>query len=483
MAKKFLSFLGGSAYTKCIYKYADLPKDVKRECETYFIQEALTEIFCKDWTEDDEVVIFLTDRAKNYNWIPNDNVKLRNPDRIEKRKGLEFDLKRHNLNYSENDANVVKDKKFKIKSVDIKDGNSMEEIWGNFDIVIDQIKEKDEIIFDITHAFRYIPMLALVVLSYAKVLKGVKIIGIYYGNFEYKNDTYKNPEFENDQRPIMNLIQLSEILEWSQAVNSFVKYGISDHIRSFATEVLDSENNKAYYKEDKEDIEQLVKSLDDFTKSIQTCRGRTIGESDETNSIFKAYQKLDESLNKILENKSNNTMKPLVHITGKIEDAMEIFKPVDNREEVINTGLGVVKWSLDNNLIQQAFTALLETMVSYMCILLDLENVGEVAAYNDRKRRETASKKINENYNAYKDRCKSKHQKVPFKDNKEELSFVIGELKRIRNDINHYGYCYFGEGYADKKPSRSYEELTKTVEDSYNKFVKIIQKIENTNLQ
>ncbi|VYU54770.1 TIGR02221 family CRISPR-associated protein [Intestinibacter bartlettii] len=479
MAKKFLSFLGGSTYTKCIYKYADLSENKKREYQTYFIQEALTEILCEDWNKDDEVIIFLTDRAKNYNWIKNDNVKVRNSDRPEKRKGLEFDLKRHNLNYDETDISIKKNKKFKIKSIDIRDGNCIEEIWENFDIVIDQINEGDEIIFDITHAFRYIPMLALVVLSYAKVLKNIKIEGIYYGNFEYKNDEYQNPEFKDNQRPIMNLIQLSEILEWSQAVNSFVKYGISDHIYSFANEILNSENNQLYYKEDKKEIEQLVKSLNDFTKTIQTCRGRTIGQSNEKNSIFKAYEKLNENLNKLLENKSNNTMKPLVHITGKIEEVISSFKPKDQREEVINTGLGVVKWSLYNNLIQQAFTALLETMISYMCILLNLEGVGNVAAYNDRKKREKANDEANKYYYKYITKCKNQGKNVKFESYEEELSYIMGNLKKIRNDINHYGYSYYGEGYSDKKPSKSYKELADLVKNSYQHFLKFVQKIEN----
>ena len=73
-------------------------------------------------------------------------------------------------------------------------------------------------------------------------------------------------------------------------------------------------------------------------------------------------------------------MKPLEHIIGKIEESLELFKPVENRAEIINTGLGIVEWSLNNNLIQQAYTALLETMISYMCIL-------ENEDYNDKDKR------------------------------------------------------------------------------------------------
>ena len=108
MSKKFLSFLGGGYYKKCIYKCAELPKDKIREYNTYFIQEALTEIFCNDWTEEDEVVIFLTERAKKENWLENHNKKIPNTNTYEHRDGLKHDLLRHNY-------------KFAIKEVNIKD--------------------------------------------------------------------------------------------------------------------------------------------------------------------------------------------------------------------------------------------------------------------------------------------------------------------------------------------------------------------------
>ena len=120
----------------------------------------MTEIFCNDWSEEDEVVIFLTERAKKENWMENPNKKIPNTNTYEHRDGLKHDLLRHNY-------------KFGIKEVNIKDGNNIDEIWENFDIIIKEIEDGDEIIFDITHAFRYIPILALTVLNYAKSLKNI----------------------------------------------------------------------------------------------------------------------------------------------------------------------------------------------------------------------------------------------------------------------------------------------------------------------
>lgn len=451
MTKKLFSFLGGGYYKKCVYKCADIPKDNIRACNTYFIQEALTEMFCRNWTEEDEVVIFLTDWAKKENWLENQSKKITNTNTYEHRKGLKHDLLRHNY-------------KFGIKEVDIKDGNSMSEIWENFDTIINEIKDGDEIIFDITHAFRYIPILALTILNYAKSLKNIKVRGIYYGNYEYRNEGYNNPEFANNEKPIMNLIQFDEILEWSQAVDSFVKYGNSDHIKQFANEVLNNGNNKEYYKEDRDLIKNLVNSLNDFTNTISTCRGRNVNSSTQKNSISVAYRKLNDNLNKYMIS-DKTTMKPLEHIIGNIKDVIKDFEPVEDREDIINTGLAIVKWSLDNNLIQQAYTALLETMISYMCILEDYD-------YNNREDRAYVKKIYDKIYNENKN-LSSKYINGNLR---KELAKLVYKLGIMRNDINHFGYSFY-ESNSDTA-SRDYTQLKQYVENSYYSFKEWIIKEE-----
>lgn len=453
MSRKLLSFLGNGTYKKCTYKYVQSDRGKNKSYNTYFIQEALTEIMCKEWGENDDVIIFLTNKAKKENYYPNNKKKIfynNGEFKYEHRNGLKHDLETHNY-------------KFNLKPVSIKDGNNMEEIWENFDIIINEIEKGDEIIFDITHAFRYIPILALVVLNYAKSLKNIKIKGIYYGNYEYENSSDNNPHFAKGEKPIMNLIELDEILEWSQAVDSFVKYGNSDHIKQFAETVLDNNKNKNYYKKDEKIIKELVSSLNDFTNTIQTCRGRTVKASDATNSISRAYTQLRDSLDKFTDVKGNN-MKPLEHIIGKIEESLELFKPVENRAEIINTGLGIVEWSLDNNLIQQAYTALLETMISYMCIL-------ENEDYNDKDKRWKIKKRYDEIFfdNSYLSEYKIQG------DIKKEISRTAHELGKIRNDINHYGYYL----KSDEKPSTSYEELKDIIENSYYDFKKYIGREES----
>ena len=62
MAKHFISVLGTSTYTECIYFQED------KEVQTAFIQEASLEICFEEVNEDDKITIFITESAKVRNW-------------------------------------------------------------------------------------------------------------------------------------------------------------------------------------------------------------------------------------------------------------------------------------------------------------------------------------------------------------------------------------------------------------------------------
>ncbi len=192
MANVFLTVLGTGAYSEANYKYGE------NIYKTRFIQEALISEFCKTWSKDDKICVFLTKGAKEKNWN-NDLEKL---------------LKTLNL-------------EVQIIPVDIKDGQNEEEIWEIFDELYKSVNENDSIIFDITHSFRSIPMLVIVFLNYAKVLKNVNLSGIYYGAFEAAKNN-------NGISPIFDLTPFSILQDWTNATNIFLQTGDSSYINELA---------------------------------------------------------------------------------------------------------------------------------------------------------------------------------------------------------------------------------------------------------
>lgn len=49
----------------------------------------------------------------------------------------------------------------------IPNGKNEEEMWEIFETLFDKIEEEDELYIDLTHRFRYIPMLVMIFPNYA----------------------------------------------------------------------------------------------------------------------------------------------------------------------------------------------------------------------------------------------------------------------------------------------------------------------------
>ena len=69
--KVFISFLGTNNYVQCRYDIGGVVSAPVR-----FVQEALIEHFCKEWTENDRIFIFCTSKektgengSKEINWL------------------------------------------------------------------------------------------------------------------------------------------------------------------------------------------------------------------------------------------------------------------------------------------------------------------------------------------------------------------------------------------------------------------------------
>ncbi len=91
---------------------------------------------------------------------------------------------------------------------------------------LDHIETGDHIILDITHAFRYIPAVTMVILMYLKEAKKVTIDHILYGLY-----TKDAPE-----SPVKDLTELVELTEWLFAARLFRQYGISKELAQLVKE-------------------------------------------------------------------------------------------------------------------------------------------------------------------------------------------------------------------------------------------------------
>lgn len=127
-------------------------------------------------------------------------------------------------------------------------------MWNVFGRIYDKLENNDLLYFDLTHAFRYLPMLVLVLGQYARHLKKVTIKSVTYGNYEARGGN-------SDVAPIADLMPLVTLLDYTQAAANFGEYGrVSKLLFSFKGA----------------DFDNLAKQLKRFEQDVATCRGREL---------------------------------------------------------------------------------------------------------------------------------------------------------------------------------------------------------------
>ena len=98
--------------------------------------------------------------------------------------------------------------------VDIPDGKTVDELWHIFDTIQARIPEGAELIFDVTHSFRSLPVIVTELLNYLVVVKKCRLAGWYYGAFEAR-------DLEANVSPIFDLTPFFELNEWTSAIAEF----------------------------------------------------------------------------------------------------------------------------------------------------------------------------------------------------------------------------------------------------------------------
>lgn len=403
--KIFLSVLGTGYYNRTKYYF----KDKENFIETRFIQEASLKLLTNDWNENDRAFFFLTAEAKEANW--NNPAQTKN-----------YLVKKGERDTYSGLSELIDNCQFpfKIIPIDISDGNNEKEIWEIFEKVYTALKPGDEVFFDITHAFRSIPMLVMVLINFAKFLKNITVKNITYGNWEGRNT-------ETNQAPIIDLTSFSELQDWTNAASEFLNAGRLNKVIS----LLQIKN---------------INERDDFSNDILTCRGISILNSSH---IVALKKKLNNSGQKEVQ-------VPFAAIKEKISEKIKDFK----QEDVLN-GFRAVKYCIDFDLIQQGITFLIESIITKVLIDIGLKNRQQLASYKirnivsvclqndsatdvnilsllsqrEQKFQKEKLEKVISRYSMYRDKVFS----LEYKDKLTNL--VFKDLSgKVRNDINHSGW-------------------------------------------
>lgn len=107
----------------------------------------------------------------------------------------------------------------------IPEALQVEDLWTIFERLTECIDDGDRVLFDITHGFRSFPVIALIALSFLRVVKQIEIVGVVYGAFEAKLP-------DSDEKPVFDLTPMVSLLQWTAATDQFLRTGNASGLRS-----------------------------------------------------------------------------------------------------------------------------------------------------------------------------------------------------------------------------------------------------------
>lgn len=407
--KVFMSVLGTGIYSECVYRGKNC------STRTRFVQEAtLKDIGAVSWGEDDVVSIIMTAKSRELNWSKGITRRTKQDGTVIPYSGLEAHLEKLSLPCT-------------IKTLDIPDGKDEGEIWQIFDIIYNFLEEGDELYFDLTHAFRYQPMLLLVLGNYAKFLKNVKIVYMGYGNYEGREvNADGHPEL--DVAPIMDLLPLVLLEDWTFAAGAFQKTGRVEPIIDALTK---SESHSSLPKKVSSRIDESVKNLVEFENAIRVCCSKSIINGGTATSASACINRIGLS---------GYLPKPLVNVMMAIRNDLCKYSKSSFENIVLS-----LMWCKRYGLVQQGYTLCQEGIVTKFSeryeSMIDFERPKDLRKYwssilaiSETKAANTAdwNKNLIDNYALTNFLLNNNFIK--------DVRSIYKGLTEQRNNVNHAGY-------------------------------------------
>lgn len=365
--RRAISFVGTGNYQDATYFFGN------RECRTNLFPEVVYEIF-----RPDELIIFLTADAE----------------------------KKHLCTLNERLAGK------KWRPVFIPDGKNEAEIWEIFEIITQNVKKGDKLIFDITHAFRSIPMVVMISITYMKAAMGVELEAVVYGAWEARSSMG-----EGDRAPVFDLTPFMNLLDWTNATEMFIKTGHGGEI----ARLLRNAHQVAYKriqaesKSPPKELKNVANDIEKISQALALARSR---------EVMKHAQRLSERPERY-KTEAEEWAKPFSLLIDRIAESFLPFAAEDGSgiEEKLGTEYKIIEWLINKNQIAQAILLSREWIVTYLIHKLCEDD----KVYDDEFRREI-EQKINSSIHG--------ENILPVE---RRLLEIWAELGDLRNDTAHCG--------------------------------------------
>ena len=297
------------------------------------------------------------------------------------------------------------------------------EIKENLEIVLSIIKDlkpRDEIVVDITHSFRSLPLIIMNLLFYLRTANNpqVTISHIYYGMLEVSRDL--------GYAPIIDLKQVLDVTDWTIGAYTFREFGISRQI----CELINESNN------------DLKGHLKRFSTLLSLNYLGPLQQESQRLSCLKNYEydSLFQSL----------TIKPV------IEDFIKTFA---KETKPYRFQYNLAKWQFEKFNLLASMTTLLEATITYACSTnegITIPEIHKKLDWKDKDSRDFCKKMLQSNKN----------------NATAKKSFQVDQtLKEIYRSINNKRNNLVHQTGQSNSPA---EEYAKAIEENLKTFGKLI---------
>ena len=268
----------------------------------------------------------------------------------------------------------------KAKIILIKYGINNEETQENINTVLgieQELNERDEVIVDITHSFRSLPILIMNLLIYLQTVskKKINISHVYYGMLEVNR--------ELGHAPVAELSSMLDISKWITGAYAFENFGNAYQI----ADLIESENK---------DVSERLRRF----SNLMNLNHLGLLKS-EINSL------------KAIRNTTYRTLIPSLIITPIVNRFIAQF---ENIRTLSLFQLRLAKWQFEHHNYTAAYISVIESIITYTC---EINNKD----WQKREIREEAKDALRKQNNTWRVQG--------------ELTNIFRETNHIRNSLAH----------------------------------------------
>jgi len=311
-----------------------------------------------------------------------------------------------------------------VEPVRIPDGRSTEELWEIFDICVSRVGKDEDLVLDVTHGFRTLPLIVFTVGAYLRRTRNVTIRRIVYGAYEAR-EPLRNPPEPTDRAPVFDLTPLLDLLDWLSGAEAFLR-------RSDATILAERLLKTRRSLSGTRPGEVLAKKLDGVGKKLGL-----LGDALHLARVTDVMRLSGEFLRKMDEAEEDigRWAKPFGTILDEVRKEIGPIQYYSSSGrldmENLRRQFSLVEHYEKKGLIMQAVTLARELMVSWGC----LKTGAGPDQWRDKDFREKVEKEMNEVARSL--RSSSPWHSHPWFT--REVAEVWNELSILRNDLAHCG--------------------------------------------